>query len=73
MIAVPCAKDYGKATYRAQEESGKRAPLTPSLPGLQEPRTQGAERKGSELRKQQWGLRDRKQNYLDLVTDCIRF
>lgn len=46
LIAVPCAKDYGKATYRAQGESGKGAPLTPSLPGLQEPRTQEAERKG---------------------------
>ena len=51
LIAVPCAKDYDKATYRTQGESGKGAPLTPSLPGLQEPRTQEAERKGSELRK----------------------
>lgn len=46
LIAVPCAKDYGKATDKAQGERGEGDPLTPSLPGLQEPRTQGPERNG---------------------------
>lgn len=47
-IAYP--KNYSKATHEAQGDSGKGAPLIPSMPALKEPRTQGAERKAFGLK-----------------------